>query len=100
MVNVKVTLKSRIPEISRRMEKAAEPFPESELYTDEFISHNTDFQTFDQMAEAGGLDKVEDINGEAWSQFVAAHSRFGGWAALREFAIGERLRRKIGLQLA
>lgn len=84
-------------ELSKRMHEAAAPFPESELYTDEFISHNTYFQTFDQMAEAGGLDKVEDIDGEAWSQFVAGHSRFSGWAELRETAMAERLRRKAGL---
>jgi hypothetical protein len=93
--NVKFT--SHFDEVMKKHETGARAITDIEqLFSDEFVSHNTDFKTFDEMLDAGGLDKAEDLSGEVWSRFVAAHSRFSGFNEMFETAAAELYRRKTG----
>lgn len=69
--------------------------PFEELFIDSFMSTHTDFQTFQQMLDASGIEDAEEINGEAWSNFVASHSRFTGWDDMFGTAGAEWMKRKL-----
>lgn len=70
-------------------------FSLTELFSDEFISQKTDFKTLQEMIDAGGIKKSEDLGSEAWSQFVADHSQFPGWDDMRFHAYAELYRQKV-----
>jgi hypothetical protein len=70
-------------------------FTLTELFSDGFISQKTDFKTLQEMVDAGGINKSEDLDSEAWSQFVADHSQFAGWDDMRFAAYAELYRQKV-----
>jgi hypothetical protein len=69
--------------------------PFTELFPDSFMGQYTDFQTLQQMLDASGIEKPEDIKGEAWNGFVVGHSRFGGWDEMNRTAGAEWAKAKI-----
>ena len=51
--------------------------PASELFTDDFMRRNTQFQTFQAMLDAGGIKDKEEIGSEAFDAVIAAQPIFG-----------------------
>lgn len=70
--------------------------PASELFNDDFMRRNTQFQTFQAMCDAGGVETKEEIAGDGFSQFIGTHSRFSGWSEMIQAAGAEWAKRKIG----
>ena len=53
--------------------------PLSELFTDDFIQQNTDFQTLEAMLDASGVKSAGQIKGESFSAFIATRTKFASW---------------------
>jgi hypothetical protein len=69
-----------------------------DLMPDDFIRKHTNFQSLQAMLNAGGVKDCEDIEGidsDAFSNFIATHTRFAGWPNMCEFASGEWVRRQL-----
>jgi len=103
MSSIKIT---GLDEIQRKLERlrrnaqeldGTHEVPFTELFPDDFMRRNTQFQTMQQMLDASGIDKPEEIQGEAWSQFVADHSQFSDWQDMQKAAFTEYVRRKLNL---
>lgn len=62
-----------------------------------FIREHTNFQTLQAVLDAGGIENDEDIDGEPFSQFIAARTRFDGWQDMCQFASGEWVKRQLEL---
>ena len=71
----------------------------AELFPEDFISKYTDFQTFHAMVDASGINinDSDQLNGEGFSKFVSAHSKFENWNDMQEKALAEYVARKLGL---
>lgn len=51
----------------------------TQLFNDDFMRANTKFQTMDEMLERAGIEDVNDLHSERFSQFVADNTRFSSW---------------------
>jgi hypothetical protein len=71
--------------------------PLNELMPDSFVRRYTDYQSLQAMVDAGGIDTSDDLHGEDWNNFVASHSRFGGWKEMQNKAVAEWTKKKLGL---
>lgn len=69
----------------------------TELFPGKFVSNNTDFHSLQEMLDASGLDKPEELQGEVWSRFVTDHSRFSGWAEMQTAAYAEWYKTQVSL---
>jgi hypothetical protein len=69
-----------------------------DLMPDSFVREHTNFQSLQAMLNAGGVKDCEDIEGidsDAFSKFIATHTRFTGWQDMCEFASGEWVKRQL-----
>lgn len=71
--------------------------PAEDLLTPGFVSRHTRFRSFQEMLDAGCVEREEDLEGQQWSDFIAANSGFGGWRQMAEKALEEYVERKIQL---
>lgn len=69
--------------------------PMTELFTDTFMREYTNFQTFQAMLDQGGVETKEEIAGDEFSKFIAAHSQFDGWQDMFETAGREWMIRQL-----
>jgi hypothetical protein len=72
--------------------------PLNELMPESFIQQHTDFPNLQAMIDASGIENPEDLSGEEWTAFVAAHSQFRSWEHMQQEAVGEWAGRKLGFQ--
>lgn len=83
-------------EIIDKYTKAIEGNPTlSELLSDSFMQQNTDFKTFQEMFDAGGIKSADDIKSEAFSTFIASKTRFANWTDMLHAAVVERAKRRL-----
>lgn len=68
-----------------------------DLFTDSFMKRHTNFETLQQMADASGIQSVEEINSPEWSAFVASNTRFSGWSEMHQTGLSEWISKKAGL---
>lgn len=68
-----------------------------DLLSDDFIRRHSKFQSFQAMADAGGIKNPEEINSEQFSQFVSAQTKFGGYQEMVQQATSEYIKSKLGL---
>ncbi len=72
--------------------------PLSELLNDGFVSRTTDFATLGEMTDTYGIiETADDLQTEAWSSFVAAHSHFADWNEMAHAAGAAWTKGKLGL---
>jgi hypothetical protein len=50
-----------------------------ELMNDDFITKNTDFETFERMLNRAGVKSKNDFEDPNFSSFVKSHTRFADW---------------------
>ncbi|MGO2961617.1 MAG: hypothetical protein ACTIDE_03390 [Carnobacterium maltaromaticum] len=90
------------------MSKAAEDLngeneiPFEELFTDNFISSNTNFPTMEAFTKASGLDfsnqeAFEAIDENILDTFVSSNSIFDSWADMLGKASDSWIAKKLGL---
>lgn len=75
-------LKSNLQNISRKADEATI----INLITDHFIQNNTQFNTFQELLDAGGIKSVDDVLTETFATFIASKSRFANWQELHQAA--------------
>jgi len=79
--------------------KTSESVPISELFNSTFMRKYTNYQTFDSMLSAFGIQELKDISeldNKEWNQFVKEHSKFIDWDDMKGTAGTERISRKLG----
>lgn len=58
-----------------------------EMFTEQFISENTEFSTVNEFAKAYGSEIEDgDVLGPELDDFVQSHSDFGSWNNMRQQA--------------
>ncbi|MFB6079199.1 MAG: hypothetical protein ABEJ80_09505 [Halarchaeum sp.] len=71
-----------------------------EIFSDEFVAANTNFETFDELvaaspSDASSADELERVGSGAWDDFVAAETDFADEKefvfAARDHWVSERL---------
>lgn len=77
------------------------PISFSELFTDDFVSRFTDYQSLDEMFNDSGfkIDSMEDfqsIPDELWNEFIRTHSQFNCWEEMRDAAMNEWTAKQLG----
>ena len=92
-------IRRNINNLTDRTNGDAEPerISYTELFPDPFVANHSDFETFQAMIDACGIERAEELDGEAWSAFVAGHSRFTGWEDMVVRAYAALIARKLGL---
>lgn len=91
-----------------KMSKAAEKLnrenevPFEDLFTDNFISTNTNFPTMEAFANASGLDfsnqeSFEAIDDSVLDNFVSSNSKFDSWEDMLGTAGETWFAKKLGL---
>jgi len=86
-----VKVKLDMSELERIRNKVAEfegaqRVPLTDLLSDDLIRQHTRFQSLQAMLDAAGVKSQEDIETEAFSNFVKANSRWESWDDLCRFA--------------
>ena len=76
--------------------------PLTELYPPGFMARYTDFRTLEEMFDSSGFtvetaEYFAAIPDSEWDVFVANVTRFPDWQAMREKAVAEWARRRLGL---
>lgn len=76
--------------LQRRLQRleGTRSVPFSELFPDEFMLLNTEFQSISQMLEESGFrvetpEDFADIPDEEWDTFVRSRTRFVSWEEMR-----------------
>lgn len=69
----------------------------SEILPDSFIEAHTKFPTLQALADAGGVKEPSDVNGEAFSQFVADNSEFSSYTEMLQAGYAEFAKGKLEL---
>jgi len=69
--------------------------PLTELLPDNFMTQYTDFPTLQAMVDAAGVNDPEEIKAEAFSQFVADHTRFDNWTEMLTKGYAEYAKRTL-----
>lgn len=98
MIKVDVDLDmSGLEKLERNLERldGDHEVPVSELFTDDFMRRNTQFQTFQAMIDAGGVETQEEMAQDSFSEFVAKHTRFNGWDEMFQAAGSEWMMRQL-----
>lgn len=91
----------------KQMEKAAKELdgthevPFSELFTGSFMTHYTDFKSFDDFMVAGGFhaettEEFEKIPDEPFDSHVSATTKFSSWEEMLQTATSEYVKKKLG----
>lgn len=85
---------------ARELDGAKRDVPLKELFPPAFMAEHTEFADLQAMFDASGLfqrkeDTVRDLGSQAWSDFVASRTRFGGWREMEVFAARQWTRRQL-----
>lgn len=72
-------------------------FTLDDLFTDPFMQEYTNFETLQQMADASGIQSVDEIDSPKWDGFVSRTTRFSSWDEMKQFGVGKWLERKSEL---
>jgi hypothetical protein len=67
-------LQKNLKELSRK-----HTLSDKDLFPDAFMRKYTDFPSFQALCEASGVNSNEEIGNDAFSKFVAEHSRFNSY---------------------
>lgn len=70
--------------------------PLTELMPDAFMRQYTDFQSLQEMVDAGNVQSEDDLGTEAWNQLVKERTGFADWQEMLGKAGGEWAARKLG----
>ena len=73
----------------------------NDLFHDEFILRNTDFDSIEAMVQASGFkvetsEDFEAIPDEQWDIFVRERTRFTSWEEMKGAAVQEWAARQLG----
>ncbi len=71
--------------------------PLTDLLPDSFIQANTDFDSFQALVDASGIQDESGFESEQFSQFIRDHSDLDGWHDLLEKATTEYIGGQVGL---
>lgn len=82
--------------LKKKAEEASREVQIADLLTDDFLRRNTDFQTLEEMLDAGGFHRGVKVPSEEWNAFVALHTPLGGWDELVQAAHLEWMKAKMG----
>ena len=74
-----------------------------ELFTDEFMLRNTDFESIGALIEASPFEvessqDFESIPDAEWNTYISKTTRFTDWGAMKRKAGGEWAARQLGLE--
>ena len=69
--------------------------PLSELFTDDFIRENTDFETLQAMFEASAVKSAEQIKSRSFSAFIAKRTKFTGWDEMLKAGVADYSKRTL-----
>ena len=68
---------------------------EKDLFPDVFMRKYTDFPSFRAFCEASGINSNEEIGNDAFSKFVAEHSRFNSYQEMLKKGGSEYAHRRL-----
>ena len=68
----------------------------TDLMPDTFIRQHSNFQSFQALIDASGIENTEDIGNEAFSKFISTHTTFASWDEMVKTAAAEYVKRKLG----
>ena len=82
---------SGLEQLEKNLEKleGEQEVKAKDLMPDRFIRENTNFQTLDAFLEAGGIESQEDMETDAFNNFVATNTRFANWQEMFQSAGAE-----------
>jgi hypothetical protein len=77
--------------------------PATEMFPDEFILRNTDFQSLEQFFNASSwrietAADLEAVPDAEWDEYVKMHTRFGSWEEMQRAAGQEWIARQLDLE--
>lgn len=77
--------------------------PLHELFPDEFMLHNTEFASIDELFEASGfkVETEEDfayIQDDEWNVFISERTRFASWDEMKDAAALEWAKQRLELE--
>lgn len=85
----------------RKLEKlkATERVSLHEMVSPAFVRKHSrsKFDSFQALIDASGIEEAEQVNGEAFSQFIARETDFADWNEMRQTAESEYLRGQLGV---
>ena len=94
----------QIESIRRNLEQleGEHSIPLNELFNDEFMLRNTDFDSIDALFKSSGFkvesqDDFEAIPDEPWNVFILEHTRFSSWEEMRNAAVTAWAHRQLEL---
>ena len=67
-----------------------------DLMNDDFIRRHTDFNSWEEMLDAGGVEDGDNILSEEFSAFIAENTRFADFDELAGEAAAEHIAKKFG----
>jgi hypothetical protein len=91
---------NRLQQRLQRLE-GSHSIPFSEMFPDEFMLLNTEFQSIVDMIEMSGFrvetaDDFKAIPDDEWDAFVRSRTRFTSWEEMRATAGNEWMSRQLG----
>lgn len=90
---VKLTDKS--DEYRERLAKLRDGVSMRELFSDDFMSRHTQFKSWNEMLQAGGIEPVEKVNAELLSELITAKTPFAGLTEMQDAAWQEWVKREL-----
>lgn len=89
---------SKLKKLQQRAEALSREGPVglTDLMPDAFIQQHSNFQSLTAIIDASGIESIEDIGNELFSQFIANHTTFVSWEEMKEIATGKYINRKLG----
>jgi len=101
MVNFKSSFSFDDSKLKKLQQKVKElsgqrKVPLPELMPDDFIREHTNFQTLQAMLDASGVENSEEIGNEKFSKFISTHTQFSTWEEMKNAAVTEYIKRKLG----
>jgi hypothetical protein len=89
---------SGLDELQRKLEKVqgTNDVSSDDLFTDEFVSANTHFASWNDLCETYGVENAEeDCATEKFSDFVREHSDFESFEEMSQAAGAEWIKRQL-----
>ncbi len=97
-------LRRKLDDLKRRAEAldGEHQIPISEIFPDEFMLLNTDFDSIGSMFEASGFTirssgDLEAVPPDEWNAFVARRTRFSSWGEMKAAAMKRYVGSRLGL---
>lgn len=70
----------------------------TELMTDAFIRTETSFNSWEEVMDAGNIESSDDLESEAFSEFIRTNTKFDGFQDMIETAAQSYVVAKLGLK--